>query len=214
MFPSFSSVDLSSKSPKTQSCCYNSGGKSVIFEKFLDFGWKAPTFEEFSRDLLILAHIREIYWFWLTFEAKCTLSMPLGMRKVLKRHRWSRISKDSLTSWVHFVNTLHFVNFVSRKAVMKWVNCAPTATVKHWFCSFDATFGMIRWSRLAECCTLANECLAWWSLIILSFLMLAVHRLYFGCHLVGFARPGHFILCRSLVTLEVYQGTFSQRFEW
>jgi hypothetical protein len=29
---------------------------------------------------------------------------------------WSD-SKDSLTSWVHFVNTLHFVNFVSRKAV-------------------------------------------------------------------------------------------------
>ena len=50
-------------------------------------------------------------------------------------------------------------------------------------------------------------CLAWWSLIILAFLMLAVYRLYFGCHLAGFARPGHLILCHSLVTLEVYQGT-------
>ena len=33
------------------------------------------------------------------------------------------------------------------------------------------------------------------------------HRCSFGCHLAGFARPGHLILRHSLVTLEVYQGT-------
>jgi len=128
---------------------------------------------------------------------------------------FSLSSSNSCTCWqdvntlnrlTHLLTCYHLSNFHSTTVPnLMFSTWCPQFYGTNWldFLRFivDSTLRFIDDSTLVQISTF-------------SFLSQVVHRLYFGCLLVGYAWTWHFILCQSLAVMEVYQGTFSQRFEW